>query len=878
MAGGQQINSGQGTVVYEEATAATVTGSAATAASGTETPSTSIRLRSRKVGGGAASFLLTGQFSTVQQTAPVKQVAALLSGNATSFSQGAFTKSSTRALTGTLVQGLQQAIGPQTAPWSVGTLTFVQGQNQTQNVFSTGPANYITGGIYGVDSSGTQLPSGLSLSTSGVLTDSGASIATTTGVLFDYAEPGAYPTLTLHNSAITGPLPYMGTWYPNEGVVLSGYNVVSPDDSNLRGSILSTWPDGSAQVIVLAGSSTFATTNTTNTIRLRVGQPTGVNLTTNNIVAAVQTVAVNFGTPLSLTLTNSNHDRIWWQNPEVICARYRLPITNKDGMEAVIDVHCFRGGRAFVEVVIENGKINTAGTATLPVSQSYTAATVAVNGVDITSGGVNSSRPWHIGQGTPSTQTTHEAFRAWYCSGWIGGDPGITVTHDTASLQSHPLFFEPSAASSYDFASYVPAGSSFKTGTSQTPVSQTYGSDTYGPWASGRHRYNGMGGTGDSVTIAYLPQWECSYIQTGSKHVANAVIQSGLSLLTFPIQYRDTGGAVPTITQMGSKTLSNTSGIPYVGWPFANYDYYMWDYAHCPAVGLVAFLCRPSPCFIELAQKAAMFGSAAYSDRLFGYYYNTRGKAWCYRNLAFSVFLTPDAHPWKSSAETTLSANTTFFLGWKQSAENKLDVLWQYDLTSFRDEGDNPGFQASLWQHHFVAVVTHKAASAKLLSGSNQSAMEELADWACGQAIRFVTESTGTEWRYAGNYHSNIGTQSYTSGDLAPTMAQFNTWGQARAWNKSEAAPTTAGPFKVYSGEEPNVYSSLWTDVSGNNETGAEINYTSIFWSAFVAAVERGLTNSDSAWTTVNANVINISTFLGNGSKDCRFSHYPRNK
>lgn len=112
MAGGQQINVGQGTVVYGEATDETVTGSAATSDAGTQAPGTVIRLRSRKVGGGTSSFLLTGQFSSVQQETPVKQVSALLATPALAGSQGAFGKTRARALSGSQISGAQQTIGP----------------------------------------------------------------------------------------------------------------------------------------------------------------------------------------------------------------------------------------------------------------------------------------------------------------------------------------------------------------------------------------------------------------------------------------------------------------------------------------------------------------------------------------------------------------------------------------------------------------------------------------------------------------------------------------------------------------------------------------------------------------------------------------------
>jgi hypothetical protein len=58
MAGGQQINSGQGTLVYNEGDV--LTGSAATSAAGTATLNRLLPLRSRKSGTGTASAALSG--------------------------------------------------------------------------------------------------------------------------------------------------------------------------------------------------------------------------------------------------------------------------------------------------------------------------------------------------------------------------------------------------------------------------------------------------------------------------------------------------------------------------------------------------------------------------------------------------------------------------------------------------------------------------------------------------------------------------------------------------------------------------------------------------------------------------------------------------
>jgi hypothetical protein len=192
-------------------------------------------------------------------------------------------------------------------------------------------------------------------------------------------------TLTL---AGTGNVPYMATVYPLEGAVPSGQTITSADDANLRGSVLSAWPDGSAQVVVVAGKSNVSGSKA---ITLRSSTVSDTPLTTAAIAAAVSSISVNFGAgvqTLSDFATSHNgtkgYDWTWWANSQVICARYRLA-TGLGAIEAVIDIHAFQDGRAFVEVVIENGKVNASAvlTGSSIASQSYTNATVAVNGTTI---------------------------------------------------------------------------------------------------------------------------------------------------------------------------------------------------------------------------------------------------------------------------------------------------------------------------------------------------------------------------------------------------------------------------------------------------------------------------------------------------------------
>jgi hypothetical protein len=496
------------------------------------------------------------------------------------------------------------------AQWVVGARTFVQGSADTSDIQPSGPAGYTSGGTYDVDVSGTALPSGMTLSDAGVLFVGSAAAGTTNGVVFGYAEPGGMPTLTLHPNA-TGTLPYVATWYPVEGAVPAGATSVSPDDANLRGSVLSAWPDGSAQVIVVAGE-TAVTSGVTKTIRLRAGAPSGTALTTTRISAIVSSIAVNFGGGAQTLSSFAAPDRIWWANESIICARYRLSC-NVGALEAVIDVHAFRAGvsnSAWVEVVIENGKVDAnLATVTAPTPQTYTNATVSVNGTTIatvsspTTNMVapNSRNP----QGTAIWVGQHEPLRAWYCSAKVVGGVvtalttaqhkaevfGVEVTQDADSLMAHPWFYERAVASTLNL---------------QTEYAQTY--DTYVPWAFCRLRMPGMSAGGADEEIGLVTRCQADYILSGNRYARRAVIETGLAVHSADLHWRHTDGSTPTRAQcVGKNTTIGT-------WPSGPTNEPRWggstrDGSHVPSIALVPFLCRPSPCFIECAQKGIHLAS-----------------------------------------------------------------------------------------------------------------------------------------------------------------------------------------------------------------------------------------------------------------------------
>lgn len=83
------------------------------------------------------------------------------------------------------------APSPPLPEWTVGIpMAFAAGTAATIDLSRTLPASIAKGGTFGVDPSGAKLPSGVTLSASGVLSvAANAAVTVTTGVIFSYSEP-----------------------------------------------------------------------------------------------------------------------------------------------------------------------------------------------------------------------------------------------------------------------------------------------------------------------------------------------------------------------------------------------------------------------------------------------------------------------------------------------------------------------------------------------------------------------------------------------------------------------------------------------------------------------------------------------------------------
>jgi hypothetical protein len=278
----------------------------------------------------------------------------------------------------------------------------------------------------------------------------------------------------------------------------------------------------------------------------------------------------------------------------------------------------------------------------------------------------------------------------------------------------------------------------------------------------------------------------------------------------------------------------------------------------------MAFMCRPSPVFIEIAQKIAVWnGTWSSYNGAFGSFYQTRGKAWCVRSLAHAIFLTPDGDAWKQAGRSALFRNAQLLKTFQDDPKSVLGFVWDFAPANVSNGYGalGIGFNQPLWQHHYLVTELHKVASAQLLTGAEQTALAAIADWVAAQPIRYVNEANGGEWRV--HYYATPAGRSNTMIDSLPT------WAQQFAWRFSGDPPPVSGPW---------MNGNLGGYLSANVDGGAGAYYPSYFWAAFAAAVERGLPGADAAWTKVMTNVTNLSTWSAGFGSDPRWGAYPRNK
>jgi hypothetical protein len=336
---------------------------------------------------------------------------------------------------------------------------------------------------------------------------------------------------------------------------------------------------------------------------------------------------------------------------------------------------------------------------------------------------------------------------------------------------------------------------------------------------------------------------------------------------------------------MSGKTTSNgnwPSGWTYNGPCWGGDNGGTVDGSHVPSVALVAFLCRPSPCFIDLAQKIFCWHATNYSspDAATHSFDQIRARGWRSRDYAFAVFLTPDSDSTrKDSLRQALMAKASEANAFLDLSWNTLQLLW--GTTTAPDSGySNPGDDTAPWQNHFCILAWQMIDCIKVLRGADQSAWTAMCEKIVSYPVRYINQASSGEWR-AVLYVQYTGARSGSTTDMGG-----GDFGERNRAIYGASVPSASGTWIMDPAEGPVANWAAMTSISSTPQWpraapvggGTSYNYDAIFWAALCSAVERDVSGASAAWAKVVANITNLAAWRQGFRTYPRFNRWPRNQ
>lgn len=491
------------------------------------------------------------------------------------------------------------------------------------------------------------------------------------------------------------------------GANISGLQVISR----------TTWPDGSLKFAQLAGV-VDVTAGSAVVVRLHRAGAVAAGTALGLADLKKTGVTAEFGAGILGTASFGAADwdaphTTWASGPQMSSWIFRKPFGTDPHLVAWLEVRLFAGGAVEVLPWIENGYLQVAG----PTNKSATFV-FTLGGRQRFSGAVD--LPHHCR--TPLISGTVLSY-------WLGDDPGVTPRHDAVYLQSTeqvPTYSARVAAS--------------------TGVAQGLAT-SFAPLQKCNLLYDGdsMPATGYQEPIGLLPQHDVLYLTSDVANNYAAVVRNGFAAGRYPIHYRDEKTQRPLrFSSYPSLVLHPNSPVRDIGSGGGTTPSVggtrppVWDCAHSPSVGYMAYLVTGRWYFMEQVQFAATInfltkdtglkqrrGSLNLTQTDIGAW-QTRSSAWDMRSLVQALAVTPESDSvLHTEFRSSVEANVQFFHATYVAKPNN---PWGWVLPG---EGyDNILRIGASWQQDFVTAVFGYTLSLGLpISADHTSKLDAFFRW-----------------------------------------------------------------------------------------------------------------------------------------------------
>jgi hypothetical protein len=571
---------------------------------------------------------------------------------------------------------------------------------------------------------------------------------------------------TLQSATANAAAPYCIGFAFRQGDIPAG-NGVAADSGVIQVTPKNTWPDGSLKFAVLAGLANLLPNVPLLISLAATGSPaSGSALTTANLKATGITAQIGCGSFGTVTWQGADWDtpfQAWIAGPQMSSWIYRKAVASDTHLVGWLEVRLWANGAVEVLPWIENGYIRVAA----PTNKSAT-YTFSLGSTSLVSVAINLLHHTR----TPLISGSALSY-------WLGSDPAVTPRHDTVYLQSTEL---------------VPAYGAHVSSSADI-VTALVGS--YAPLQAGNFNYDGdnMPGTGYQDPIGLLPQHDVLYLVSDSSNAYGAVVRNGFSAGRWAIHYRDENTLRPLrFSQYPSLNIDNNQGFKDTGGSSSNTytpaptggNPPVWDVAHSPSVGYLAYLITGRWYFMEEVQFATTCNYLGNGDNNVlrngsqglvqpaADAWQTRSCAWDWRARFQALTVTPDNDiALRNEFIVSVQANIDHFYNRYVGQPNNPFGFIQTGTSAY----DGTTSLIPPWQQDFVTAAFGYALASKLpISAVHQTKLANFFAWTAKSAVgRLSAAGTGFPYMDADVYALQISSApvpDYAGG----TGPWFSTW------------------------------------------------------------------------------------------------------
>ena len=569
-----------------------------------------------------------------------------------------------------------------------------------------------------------------------------------------YSPPTAVEVATFTlTSASTATAPFTVGHAFKSGDVPSGYGVTV---EGAQVTPKNYWPDGSLKFAIIAGSTALtASVAKTVSVQRNSAYVSGTALTTTDLKNAMsgQTCSIDCGAFGTASWSGTDFDspfQTWVSGHSMASWVYRKAVGSDAHLVAWIEVRYFSTGAVEVLPWIENGYLTVTSPTNKSATYSFTLGSTVRNG-----GGSGSAIDLKHHQRTPLVSDSALSY-------WLGTDPGVTPQHNAAYLQASETVPTYSATVAPGAALITALPSTF------TPLQQ--GSFTYDT--------DSMPAPGFAEPIGMLPQHDVlGLVSTASTFAA--IERNGYSAGRYPIYYRDEATNKPVVPlDRPGVCIPPDRGIYAAGGAYSGGTNTpaptggngpVWDTAHCPSVGFMAYLVTGRFFHMETTQFAAAINYLGRANLAVqrgtageGYLIvdpgsiGVRDCAWAWRTLVQAITATPDSDTWRS-AWTVVAQNNIdhYHTRYVAQSNNPLGYI-QAGTTAY----DGTLGRTAPWMHDFLtAAWGYSALQGMPLAAGYQTKLEEFFAFTA-KSITHRLGTSGWAWQNPSVYTARISADS----------------------------------------------------------------------------------------------------------------------